>query len=141
MESGNSPSSDGANVPRTSGTGRLTEAEREALRQRAAQARAAAALAIERYVLLRAQAQQRLEVTAQRLVAIEATREMLQDSVQRYAQLMKALEIPPERVLSLVNETLQEQLPHPEQEEETRALAENVVTWCIEAYFLESSAA
>lgn len=139
MESGNSLTGDMPNALPLSG--RLTEAEREALRQRAAQARAAAAAAIERYVLLVAQSRQRLDTNTEMLVAIDATREMLRQSVQRYAQFMKALETPPERVLALVKETVRRQLSHPEQEEETKALAEHVVTWCIEAYYLGSPAA
>ena len=139
MESGNSPT---GNKPTASPlTGRLTEAEREALRQRAAQAREAASAAIERYGLLAARSRERLNATEQRLVAMEATLETVRQSVQRYAQLMKALEIPPERVLSLMKETVREQLPHPEREVETAALAESVVTWCIQGYYFNTPAA
>ena len=70
-----------------------------------------------------------------------ATLDMVRESVQRYAQLMKALEIPPERVVSLIKETVREQLPHPEREVDTAALAERVVTWCIEGYYFTSPAA
>ena len=130
MESGNSPS----NAP-PSAAGRLTDAERQAMRERSAQARAATSAAIERYAVLLARSRQRLAVSAEMCVAIDATRETLRESVQRYAQLLKALDTSPEHMLGLVKETLREQLPHPEAEEATKVLAENVVTWCIEGYY------
>ena|SRR5690242_18783304 len=131
MENGYSP---GDMTPPTA-TGRLTEAERRALRERTAQARAAASVALESYAMLLAQSRHCLTFSEERLVAIEATREMLRESVRRYALLMKALDTPPERMLRLVKEALAEQLPHPEREEETLALFRNAVTWCIEAYY------
>ena len=66
---------------------------------------------------------------------------MVRDSVERYAQLMKALGTPPELMLSLVKETLRQQVPHPEYEQDTKALVEHVITWCIEAYYFSSPAA
>lgn len=91
--------------------------------------------------MLMEQSRERLTMSEKRLVAIEATRDMLRDSVQRYALLMKALDTPPERMLRLVKETLAEQLPHPEREEETLALFRNVISWCIEAYYENPPAA
>ena len=40
----------------------------------------------------------------------------------------------------LVKETVAEQLPHPEREEDTLALLQNVVSWCIEAYYSSRAA-
>ena len=141
MEHGCSPSDVAPGLSLASATGRPTDAERQALHERAAQARVAASEAIEHYVVLLAQSRNRLKMTEQQLVTVAATRAMVRDSVQRYAQLMKALATPPERMLFLVKETLRQQLPHPEYEDETKALVENVVTWCIEAYYVSSPAA
>lgn len=116
-------------------TGRLAAAECHGVHERAAQARAAASEAIERYVILLEQSQRRANVTAHILLATEATREMFRESLERYAQLMKALGTPPERMLRLVKDAVTEHVPHPEREKETHALLENAVTWCIEAYY------
>lgn len=105
------------------------------MHDRAAQARAAASEAIERYAGLLAQSQRRINVTTHRILAIEATRDMFRESLERYAFLMKALGTPPERMLRLIKETVAEHVPHPEREKETHALLENAVTWSIEAYY------
>ena len=127
-------------APPSPATGRLSEAERRALRERAAQARAAATEAIARYVALMAQSRQRLATVTRNSTAVSATLDMLRQSVQRYA-LLKANDTPPERMLRLVKEVLAEKLPHSEHEADTRALVEGVVTWCIEAYYADSPAA
>ena len=119
----------------------MTEAERQSLRERAAQARAAASEAIEHYVVLLAQSRDRLKMTEQQLVTVDPTRVMLRQSVQRYTQLLKALDTPPERMLSLVKETLRQHVEYPDGEDETKALVENVITWCIEAYYFGAPAA
>lgn len=124
-----------------SSTGELAEAEYRALCERIEQARAAASQAIAQYATLLAHARHEIAQRDQALVAIDATREMIRQSVHRYATLMRALEISPERTLRLVKETVIEQLPHPQHEIETNALMRNVVTWCIEAYYGKSPAA
>ena len=118
-----------------------SEAMCRVLRERAAQALAAASEAAAHYSVL-------LEVSAQQLAAIEgtrvevdATREMLRQSVQRYAVLMKSLDTSPERTLSLVNETVQEELSPSERSPETLAVLAEVVSLCIDAYHDTSSAA
>ena len=112
-----------------------TEVERQALSELAAQALATASDSIERFAAVLARSRHQLHAAEQRLAAIDATRETVRQSVQRYTRLMRALESPPERVLSLVKETLRQQVTHPEQAAETLELAEDVVTWCIEAYY------
>ena len=140
MESGHS-SNGSSRKPSPARTGNLTETELQALHERAAQARAVAAEALAHYWVLLEQTQQRVKMSEQRLLAFEAMREMLRQSLQRYAQVMKALDTPSERTLWLVRETLTEQLPDPEREESTKDLVESVLSWCVEAYQFDSPAA
>ncbi|HEY2377363.1 MAG TPA: hypothetical protein VGH98_15405 [Gemmatimonadaceae bacterium] len=128
-------------TPSRAAAGRLTETERQALRARTAQARAAASEAVSHYAVILATSRHRIDVLSRKRVEIVAIREMLQESVQRYASLLKTLDTPPERALRLVKETVVEHVPHPERAEETRALLETVVNWCIEAYYGSSPAA
>jgi hypothetical protein len=137
MDNGCSP----GDPPSPAPTGRLSEDERHVMRARAAQARAATAEAIAHYTVLLTRTRSRLATTERTLVETEAIREMVRQSVERYAALMKALDTPPEHVLRVLKQTVAEELPHPEREEATLELTANVVTWCIEAYYSGSSAA
>lgn len=122
-------------------TGRLTDAEHHGMHERAAAARAAASEAIERYAILVTQSKRRINMTTQRLLAMDATRELIRESLERYVQLMKVIGTPPERMLRLVKDAVAEHVPHPEREKETHALLENAVTWSIEAYYRTPPAA
>ena len=140
MESGHSSNGSSRN-PSPAPTGNLTETELQTLHERAAQARAVAAEALAHYKVLLDQTQQRVKMSEQRLLAFEAMREMLRQSVQRYAQVMKALDTPSDRTLCFVRETLTEQLPDSERAEATKDLVESVLAWCVEAYQFDSPAA
>lgn len=140
MENGNARSK-APDPPPAITPGRLTELELHALHERAAQARAAASAAVAHYAALLGESRHRLAATGRTLVSIDATREMVRQSVQRYVVSMKALGTPPETTLRLVKETVAEHMPHPEREDATRALSASVVTWCIEAYYDSSPAA
>ena len=129
------PPDDAGSAPPREFTGRLSESERRALRERAAQARAAATEAITHYAILLEGTRTGCANSERTFKAVAATREMLRDSVQRYSVLLKSLDTPPERALRLVKEAVTERLHHPEREEETRSLLESVVVWCIEAYY------
>ena len=140
MENGNAPSN-APDLAASLATGRLTEQERQTLHERVAAAHAAAADAVARFAALLEQSRNQLATTAGTLVAIEETREVVRQSVERYVVSMKALGTPPETTLRLVKETVAGQMPLPERDDASRKLSASVVTWCIEAYYGGSSAA
>ena len=140
MASSNSPN-DTSDQPSREFTGALTQDERQALRERSEQARAAAAEAITNLTALFLRSRSQLDAMSRHREVIDATRAMLRESVERYAVLLRTLDTPPERVIRLVKETVAEQISHPELHDETGPIMENVVRWCIEAYYGSSPAA
>lgn len=113
----------------------MPASEREALRERSEQARAAAAEALAHLTALFLRSRSQFDALARNREGIDATRSMLRESVERYAVLLRTLQTPPERVIRLVKETVAEQIMHPQLHDETGPLMDEVVKWSIQAYY------
>ena len=116
---------------------RLTAAERDALRERAEAARAVAAAAILRYSTLLVQAAYHLHEAQNLTDTVIAARDELRERVAHYAVLLKHLDTTPEQTLRIVKATVNESALRAE----TQVVMNDVVQWCIEAYYGGSTAA
>ena len=109
--------------------------------ERAAQAQAAASEAITHCAALQAESHRQLDAASRVLVLIDATREMLRQSVQRCALLMKALDVPPVGALRLVQDTVAKEVLPSVEAAAARRLVDDVTAWWLEAYYDISPAA
>ena len=117
-------------------TGHPTGSERLTLRDRAAAARARAAIAAADYRRLLADLDRQIAIAKETRAASEAVRETFRREVCAYVLVLKQLDHSPERTLRLVKETVTEGTPRPESD----GLMADVVRWCIEAYYGTSAA-
>ena len=115
-------------------TGRLSEDERDALRARARQARSdAAAAAAVLYASMSAEVARLQGASDRQHAALLASRQDLEAATSQFARLLKALDTPPERALTLLKEAVAESVPQHNQE--GRAIMEDVVRWGVRAFY------
>jgi hypothetical protein len=76
-----------------------------------------------------------MELASQReAAAVRAEiRSELSESVIRYAILLRALGEPPERTLVVIKTAFSEAAPH--QDDDNRAVLEDIVKWVVDAYY------
>ena len=105
----------------------------EELRRRVAEARARTQELIGHYV--QTCARLNTELTRRREAAVErdAIRTELSASVARFAVVLRALGEPPERALVLIKTAFSEAAPH--QDDDNRAVLEDIVKWVVDAYY------
>ena len=72
----------------------------------------------------------RREAAAER----DRVRSELSASIARFARLLRALGEPPERTLVLIKTTFSEAAPH--QDDDNRAVLEDIVKWVVDAYYV-----
>jgi hypothetical protein len=106
----------------------LTDQQRRELASRAGSARLASAQAAVRH----AKSVGVEDATNERAVA---TRAVLRSSIGEYVVLLRQLDTPPERMLSLVKSLVRESVASVIDQQETRLLLQSVVVWCVEAYY------
>jgi hypothetical protein len=112
---------------------RLTGDERTALRERAERARADAVGAAQRCVCLAAEVARLKSASDGRYAALSAARHELEETTSRFARLLKLLDTPPERAVTLLKEAVTEHVPL--HSPEGRAIMEDVVRWGVRAFY------
>jgi hypothetical protein len=103
------------------------------LRRRAAEARARTQALINDYVVCCTRMNAELTRRRELVVARDKIRSELSASIARYAVLLRALGEPPERALVLVKTAFSEAAPH--QDDDSRAVLEDIVKWVVDAYY------
>jgi hypothetical protein len=111
---------------------RLSEGERDALREHAGRARTDAAAAAARYASLSAEVA-RLEGSEGKRGALSAARQDLEATTSDFARLLRLLDTPPERALTLLKEAVNERVA--QHSPEGRAVMEDVVRWGVRAFY------
>jgi hypothetical protein len=108
-------------------------ADGDELRRRLAEARARTQELISHYV--DSCSRLNMELASQReAAAVRAEiRSELSASVIRYAILLRALGEPPERTLVVIKTAFSEAAPH--QDDDNRAVLEDIVKWVVDAYY------
>ena len=107
--------------------------EQRSLSDRAADARSAAHVAVQRYVSVRRQCHVTVGNSHEVVTAAHALREQLRDSVASYAAVLRADLVLPERVIVLMKSAVVESDPLRDQDH--RAVLEDVVRWAVDAYY------
>lgn len=107
--------------------------EQPTLSDRASAARCVAHAAAQRYVHIRRQCQLTVGSSHELRAAAHALREQLRDSVTSYAEVLRADEVLPERVIVLVKSAVVES--DPLRDHDHRAVLEDVVRWAVDAYY------
>ena len=109
-----------------------SDRSRHHLAVEAGEARIASAQAAHRY----AKSFKSVHATGQQAAA---GRQALREAISRYAGLLKQLGTPPERTLFLLKRLVRESVSPVIDEVETMLLLQNVVVWCVEGYYNNSS--
>jgi hypothetical protein len=112
---------------------RLTGDEPTALRERAERARAEAVAAAQRCVCLAAEVARLKSASDGKHAALSAARHELEETTSRFARLLKLLDTPPERAVTLLKEAVTEHVPL--HGREGRAIMEDVVRWGVRAFY------
>ena len=112
---------------------RLTADERDALRARTAQARESAVAAAERCASLAVEVARVRSASDGRHAAFSAARQDLEATTGEFARLLKLLDTPPERALSLLKDAVTERVPL--HTLEGRAIMDDVVRWGVSALY------
>ena len=112
---------------------RLTADERNALVLRAEEARQRARAAAGRCARLLEDSEKHILDATRIREELAGVRVQLEESVRTYAQLLRRVDLPPERALVLVKDVVSLEIISAGSER--RALTEAVTRWCIAAYY------
>ena len=114
---------------------RATQAQQDNqhLGQRLANARASTQALVAEYVECCARIRTEIARRREELATLERIRAELNASVTRYAHLLRALGEPPERALVVIKVAFSEAAPH--QDDDNRAVLEDIVRWAVDAYY------
>ena len=114
-------------------TARLSGDDRNALRERTERARADAAAAAARYASLAVEVARLTSASEGRHAALLAARDELEATTSQFTRLLKLLDTPPERALTMLKAAVTERVPL--HTPEGCAIMEDIVRWGVQAFY------